>query len=407
MIIHKKHRKLQLLAVLQAIVVFVNAQNLVINPSFEQHTQCPTQFSQINYCNSWYNGGTNSTCDYYSASGCTGNFSPPVIKPTSYIILYQQPLSGQSFAGFLPYFYGGNLREYLQGNFSSPLKSDELYYIEFYINATSQQEYFINNIAALISDTVFIDPNNPQNYTPQILPKATKIYKDTVKWMRINGYYTANGNEKFITIGNYTPYGQELKDSTTSIYKYASYFIDSVGVYEVTHLDNWNAGPDKYINYGDSVQIGNPNTDLSMFEWINSINDITYLNDSTEANPWSKPWQTTTYYVTKTQGTNVFKDTVTVHVTGGNGIAQYAGNNAQVNLYPNPANNNLQVTVSSKQILSLGIYDVLGNEVPIPKPSQREGGSRNIDVSNLIAGIYFIEVQTSEGILTRKVIIQH
>ena len=28
-----------------------------------------------------------------------------------------------------------------------------------------------------------------------------------------------------------------------------------MGVYRETHLDSWDAGPDKFINYGDSVQI--------------------------------------------------------------------------------------------------------------------------------------------------------
>jgi hypothetical protein len=377
--------------------------NLVLNPSFEQHTQCPNSISQISYCNNWGDGAVNSTCDYFSALNCTGNFAPPLIRFGGPLIWYQKPLSGKSFAGFIPFYnsWGSSFHtEFLQGAFNSVLTVNKLYYVEFYINYAVDQEYFIHDIAALITDTTgLVDHNNLQFYHPQILPLQNKIYRDTTNWMRINGYYTAHGGENYITIGNYTPYGQELKDSLNSyVSSEAYYFIDSVGIYEVTHLDTWNAGPDKYINYGDSVQIGNPNTDLSMFDWINSVNDYTFLSDSTEAHPWSKPWQTTTYYVTKTQGSNIFRDTVTVFVTGGNGIKQLT-NNLQVNIYPNPANS--KIYVEAKEIKEVKLFDLLGNEI-ISTTKEKE-----IDMSNLREGIYFIQVNRSESIFTKKIIIQH
>jgi hypothetical protein len=339
---------------------FAKAQNnLVLNPSFEQHTQCPTQYSQISYCNGWYDGALNSTCDYFSALNCNTNYSPPLIIYSSLVSFYQQPLSGKSFAGFLPYLAGGNAREFLQGQLSSPLVAGKLYYAEYYVNATGQQKYYIHNMSALFTDTNgLVNEDSISHYQAQVNPTGNGVYKDTVKWMRISGYFTSQGGEQFITIGDFTPEGQEIKDSVISQYVYAGYFIDSVGVYEITHLDAWDAGPDKFINYGDSVQIGNPNTDLSMFDWINSINDITYLNDSTNANPWSKPWQTTTYYVTKTQGANVFKDTITVHVTGGNSIQQISNNNMQVTVYPNPAKD--KIYIESKEIVEIKIVTVLG-----------------------------------------------
>lgn len=385
---------------------FIKAQNLVLNSSFEQHTQCPNQESQISYCNNWEDGVTHGSCDYYSALNCTGNFSPPLLNPSASLVWYQQPLSGKSFAGFIPYY--GNpgapstFAEFLQGKFNSSLTTNKLYYIEYYIVSASNVKYFLHDIAALLTDTT--DPNNLQNYTPQILPAPHVIYKDTVKWMKINGYYTAQGGEKYITIGNYTPYGQELKDSTISYMPtVAYYFVDSVGVYEVTHLDIWNAGPDKYINYGDSVQIGNPNTDYSMFNWVDSTNTVTYLSDSTDAHPWSKPVQTTIYYVTKTQGTNVFKDTVTVYVIGGVGIQQVAGNNMQIKIYPNPNKGNFLIETNTTEEQTLQIFDVTSKMVL----NQNINGKTNIDASNLDNGMYFIQVKTKENIYKQKIIVQH
>src|SRR5271168_140346 len=108
-----------LMLVLQASVLCIKAQNLVVNPSFEQHTNCPNNLGQINYCNSWYNGDVHGTCDYYSALGCTGNFSPPNLH-LSTLSLYQEPLSGLSYAGFIPYYGSTGIPsyvEFLQGKF--------------------------------------------------------------------------------------------------------------------------------------------------------------------------------------------------------------------------------------------------------------------------------------------------
>lgn len=380
------------------------AQNLVLNPSFEQHSQCPTQYSEISYCNNWYDGALNSTCDYFSALGCSNNFSPPTIKFNGSLTWYQQPLSGKSFAGFIPYYGGPSgspaYTEFLQGKLNLTLILNKLYYVEFYINSIPQPKYFIHDIAALITDTAgLVDHSNLQGYNPQILPMPNKIYRDTTNWMRINGYYTAHGGESYITIGNYTPYGQETKDSIIlSGANEAYYFIDSVGVYEVTHLDAWDAGPNKTINYGDSVQIGNPCSDYSIFSWVTSTNGTTYLSDSTMPQIYSKPPVTTTYYVTKTQGTNIFKDTVIITVLGGVGIEQIKNITVEVSVYPNPATN--KINVGAKAIVEVKLFDVLGHQILSTK-------QKEIDVSSLQNGVYFVSVKTTNGASTQKIIVQH
>jgi LEA14-like dessication related protein len=82
------------------------------------------------------------------------------------------------------------------------------------------------------------------------------------------------------------------------------------------------------------------------------------------------------------------------------------GNNEQLIVYPNPAANMVQVAWvgNSGQIT---VFDVLGKEVPIPNPFQRKGDSTTIDVSTLQEGVYFINVKTSEGVATKKIIVQH
>jgi hypothetical protein len=45
-------------------------------------------------------------------------------------------------------------------------------------------------------------------------------------------------------------------------------------------------------------------------------------------------------------------------------------------------------------------FDILGNEILTTK-------QKEIDVSNLQNGVYFIQLKTVESILTKKIIVQH
>ena len=150
----------------------------------------------------------------------------------------------------------------------------------------------------------------------------------------------------------------------------------------------------KYINYGDSVQIGNPCTDYSMFSWVTSTNGNTYLSDSTMPQIWSKPPVTTTYYVTKTQGNNTLTDTVTVFVSGGVGIENFSSK-IPFSIYPNPTATILTIQ-STTQNSQYTIYDLIGDEILHTQQKQ-------IDISTLSNGIYFIRV----GNFTQKFVVQH
>ena len=89
------------------------------------------------------------------------------------------------------------------------------------------------------------------------------------------------------------------------------------------------------------------------------------------------------------------------------GMHPFAVNSEQVLIWPNPAGNSLSLVLSKGAgSASLRMYDVLGNETAIPTLSLVEGNTSTIDVSNLQEGIYFVQVKTKEGIVTKKIIVQ-
>ena len=71
----------------------------------------------------------------------------------------------------------------------------------------------------------------------------------------------------------------------------------------------------------------------------------------------------------------------------------------QVNVYPNPASNIIQVGYTSN-IGQISIYDVLGNEVINTK-------EKEIDISILPNGVYYAQLKTVQGTGIQKVTVQH
>lgn len=76
------------------------------------------------------------------------------------------------------------------------------------------------------------------------------------------------------------------------------------------------------------------------------------------------------------------------------------------NHYPNPANNNLTITIDGKTSgLNLIVTDLLGKTVA---NKSNLSGINNIDLANYNNGIYFYSITNSKGVLTtRKFIVKH
>ncbi|HOH85000.1 MAG TPA: T9SS type A sorting domain-containing protein, partial [Bacteroidales bacterium] len=70
-------------------------------------------------------------------------------------------------------------------------------------------------------------------------------------------------------------------------------------------------------------------------------------------------------------------------------------------VYPNPASEVLNV-VSESNMISMKVMNALGQEVVSKTPDSKK---ITINTSDFISGIYFVQVQTTTGMSTRKIII--
>ena len=96
---------------------------------------------------------------------------------------------------------------------------------------------------------------------------------------------------------------------------------------------------------------------------------------------------------------------VSVVINCNNANIEGFSNNNEIKIYPNPANNSLQVTIGNEHVTDVKIYDLLGKQIKIEE-LKRINDALQIDVSNLKEGVYFVDVKTSTEVLTKKLIIQ-
>ena len=247
-----------------SIFIKTKAQNLVPNGSFETYTTCPTGGSQINLAIPWQGVTTNST-DYYNA--CSNTYNVPSVGAGD----WQYARTGVAYAGIWAInSYGGDYREYLQIKLDSTLIQDSCYLVEFYCNPIDAARYCVNKMGAYLSNTAVSAVGPLPNglvlqYTPQIVSHG--FLNDTLNWMRVGGYYKANGGERYITIGNFsTDSATDTLHLGGSNYDGAYYFIDDVTVKKLTGCDSTLSVPE-FNNDVNFKLYPNPNDGNMIFEY--------------------------------------------------------------------------------------------------------------------------------------------
>jgi hypothetical protein len=77
-------------------------------------------------------------------------------------------------------------------------------------------------------------------------------------------------------------------------------------------------------------------------------------------------------------------------------------NETQVNIYPNPANDVVNV-VSNKEFTKLKVFNLLGQVIFSKEVKTKE---LSINTTHLNPGLYIVQLQTPDGIINRKISIK-
>lgn len=210
------NRYLPILALLLLPESLFSQLNLITNPDFEEHTDCPgNPDGDIYMAPGWYQTDASST-DYFHICGFSGNGVPGNLGG------YQYPRSGNAYAGFLVTARGydiPNLREYLGNELLSPLKKDSLYFFQLHTNLGG-------GIGSAATDRLDIHFSQEAVETgPPPWPGLTQLERhisnpegrflnDTLNWTPVCGTYRAKGGEKHILVGNFKDDSETAFDST-------------------------------------------------------------------------------------------------------------------------------------------------------------------------------------------------
>jgi outer membrane protein OmpA-like peptidoglycan-associated protein len=225
---------------------FIDAQNLVKNPSFENAPPNPT----IMPC-TYSNRGesfNHSIYDWTSYQGLTPDILTYDAQQSNCFPLV--PHSGKRMAGIITYHpyldsgYSFDYHEYLQGELTKPLKFDQTYTFECWVysddsiamrhlrkvlgdKATTIIPVLSNNIGVLFSESK-LESNGLawRNFlTPDKKPLVyTKLLNTNGKWKKIQFLLVADKPYRYFYIGNFF----EDKNTITTLSPERSHYIDSL-----------------------------------------------------------------------------------------------------------------------------------------------------------------------------------
>ena len=212
-----------------------NAQNLVLNPSFEDTIACTGTYAM--QCKYWY-WATYGSPDYFSEQ-------PDIFCGTSSVpqsgVGYQYARTGIAYVGLATLMQPSNpnylnRREYIGGELSDTLKQGHEYCVSFYVSVAEELKYVTDGIGLYLSVDSAVDYtiNTNLSFVPQISNPAGNIIYDTLNWVQISGTYIANGGEKYLTIGNFKDDANTAIDSTSASLIESYFFIDDVSVIDCT-----------------------------------------------------------------------------------------------------------------------------------------------------------------------------
>lgn len=229
-----------------------NAQNLVVNPSFEiTNTNC-TAFGGEGFRQdldpSWDNANSNipgdscSSPDLFSACNTIFGGPGPTFMPdaTSFGIGWQYSRTGTRHAGFIAHEsvlgIPDEYKEYIQGHTITPLVAGQTYCVSFYVSLADGCPYAVQEIGVYFSNTHYLRDACTQGariaVTPQ-LENTCGVISDTTNWVRLQWDYVATGGEQYFVIGNF----RSSANTTVAAANgsgfgnyFAYYFIDDVSI---------------------------------------------------------------------------------------------------------------------------------------------------------------------------------
>lgn len=206
------------------------AQNIVVNPDFEQYISCPNNTSQISKCAGWQNVGL-GTADYFNA--CATYAAGVPLNALG----YQSSGSGDGHAGLYAFSaLAPNFREYIKGHLVN-MQAGQSYQVSIKVSLSGIQKYAVDGLGILFTydSTYMLSSNATQPFTPQVDFTIAGPLTDTTNWITLTDTFYADSAYRHFVIGGFKPDSLlEIDTLASGIVNASYYYIDDVSVVPVT-----------------------------------------------------------------------------------------------------------------------------------------------------------------------------
>lgn len=226
-----------------------NGKNLVPNPSFEDLGKSKIKEPGSVFLAQPWKSVTMNPVDLYSANTKNDEFGVPENKYGE-----EKAKTGENYAGVNFFGYRGKVpRTYLGVELTDTLVAGKQYCLKFHISMSDRSKYAVNNIGLLVTKEEMTEKSDANIYKePQIISVTNRVYEKQFSWTAVCGTMTAEGGEKFITIGNFSK-DEDTQQETVRIDRDIGgrqtydgyYFIDDVSVIDTESLSEKDCACEK------------------------------------------------------------------------------------------------------------------------------------------------------------------
>lgn len=247
------------------------SENLVYNPSFEEHRRCPLRIDAIGVMrdvDAWWQP-TQGSSDYFNACG-SRECNVPRNK-----MGFQPAHSGEAYCGI--YCSQEHYREYLQTELKTPLIAGRRYHVSFWVSLADKSPHAVATLGVILTqqrtedsirgilmerEVADLDGNNSLSiatyFEPQVMNPVEEVLDNSNGWVEVSGEFTAEGGERFLTIGNFRPFNKSRvvpTQGTNTPLSGAYYYIDDVSVVCLEEAVEETTQPHNIVTVGDIIPL--------------------------------------------------------------------------------------------------------------------------------------------------------
>jgi len=365
--LYKKQQALMCLLFFSFIISKAQIANYVNNGSFEDCLNCNQSFNPL-IAKYW------SSLDTNKFFGAILTSLPPTGQVPNSSFTHQWPRTGNNYFISTLFFKPNTqqtLRGYSRNRLKQKLQTNKTYCVKIYYNITNQCTYGVDGFGAYFGDgnldTITLCEKPITFLVPQIQNPTSNILSDTLNWSLLTGTFTANGTEKYMTLGNF-----KSDASTNSVIINpanlpiiaSDILYDDVSVIDID-LPAY-AGPDIWGIPFNTVYLGR-SQDVGIDEaciWYKLPNTTTAI-DTAAGITITVATTTQTYMVKQDICGNIKYDTVIVY-SSAVGLSEQETILNNISLFPNPANDELNILFNAQTNIDINqvlVYNSIGQLV--------------------------------------------